>query len=418
MKGLKNVRPLLPAAAMLLTLVLGIIPSNAVAANAVTPGVAGAAAVGATWISIWSPFTGDSNNNSYTSYALGTSVDGPWTPVSSCGNGVPGPSAWRRCAIESLTPGAIYFVQVTFTDPDGVIGANPQVVGPIQTNPNSVAAASVGKATATVGPTTILVSVPIGNDSDANSSLSNVSIATSSGGPWTQVCYNGALISPALCSIHGLTRHTSYYIQVTVSDPDGVVGTNPQVIGPIHYTGLTDLALNKNITADPGWGCCSNPSQLVDGVVQYADWVNGFAWTGGTGDWGGGTPGFKQAVIDLGEAMTVNRMDVWPHDPSAVPTTWLVSTSTDGFNFTDAAATMSGNCRTPTLELLTAWYYPSCAQSATFPAVSARYVRFWSNDYSLFTVTGGCPTYIEVNGQEVCGIHEWISEIEVFGPNQ
>jgi len=383
---------------IVLLLLAAVSPTQAKTSNAVNPGPAAPAAVGATWISISSPFTEDANKNSYTSYAYGTSSSGPWTPA--CGNGVPGETAWRFCVIGSLTPGTSYYVQVTFVDPDGVIGTNPQIVGPIVTNSVSNPAVTVGTASALAEDTDILVTVPISNDSDMNSSVSNVSIATSSSGPWTQKCYSGTF-SPSLCSIHGLTKNTSYFIQVTVTDPDGVNGPNPQVIGPIHYKGLTDLALNKLIWADPGWGCCPNPSELVDGVIQYGDWTYGFAWTGGTGDWGGGTPGFKQATIDLGTTMSVNRMDWWAHDPLSVPTTWLVSVSTDNVNYSDVAGTVNGNCRAPALELDTAWNFPSCGQSATFTPVSARYVRFWTNDYTLFG-----------------GLHEWAVEIEVFGPGQ
>src|SRR5208282_2988537 len=178
------------------------------------------------------------------------------------------------------------------------------------------------------------VSIPIADDSDMNSGLQSVSIATTSDGPWTQKCGSTGSFSPEPCRIHGLIPGTNYWIQAVVSDPDGVVGTNPQVIGPVYYTGLADLALGQPITADPGWGCCSDPSELVDGVIQYPNWPYGFAWTGGLGDWGGGSPGIKQATIDLGSAQTVNRLDFWTHDPDNVPATWYVSVSTDGSTFT------------------------------------------------------------------------------------
>lgn len=388
-------------------------PSGDAAAvhNAVRPGRVMVRGIGATWISIATPFTWDSNQNSYTTYAYSRCDTGPW--IEACGNGIPGSSDWRICAFGSLTPSTTYFVLVTFVDPDGVIGPNQQIVGPIMTNPVSIIAATVGRATAAVRDTNILVYVPIGDDSNMNSSVSNVSVATSPDGPWTQKCYNGGLISPALCEVHGLTRNTDYWIQVNVSDPDGVNGINPQVIGPVHYTGLTDLALNKNITADPGWGCCPNPDELVDGVIQYPAWYYGFAWTGGTGDWGGGSPGFKQALIDLGTPTVVNRLDWWPHDGQSIPATSLVSVSTDGINFTDVTATITGNCRTPNEELDTGWYFASCSQRASFKPVRARWVRYWFDDYSEFDVNGGCP-----NGLEVCGIHGWATEIEVFGPEQ
>ena len=267
-----------------------------------TPGIPIAEGIGATWIQVYSPFSGDNNGNNYTTYEYATSSGGPWTM--SCGNGVPGDLAWRRCDLTGLTPATPYYVRTTFYDPDGINGPAAQVIGPITTDAVSNNFVTIGQATAQVEDTNILVSLPATDDANMNST-GTVSVATSAGGPWTQSCGSMANIGPKQCRVHGLTNGASYYLQVSITDPDGVTGTTPQVIGPILYTGLTDLALNQPITADPGWGCCSNPAQLVDGVIEAANWENGFAWTGGTGDWGGGTPGIKQATIDLQTAQSV-----------------------------------------------------------------------------------------------------------------
>ena len=294
--------------AFLLVVALGHSRVVAAPADAVTPQPATAQAGSATWITVSSPFTGDANGNSYTRYEYGTSNSGPW--ILACGDGTPGESAWRHCTIGGLTANTEYFVRVTFVDSDGVSGGNPQVTGPVRTGASAVMAVTVGTASATVQDTHLRVAAPTSGDADMDSRLESVDVATSLSGPWTQKCGPYASLNPKLCRVHGLTPGTDYWVRVTVGDPDGVSGSNPQVIGPIKYTGLANLALGKAITADPGWGCCPNPGHLVDGRIQNADWFYGFAWTGGTDCWAGGCPpGWKQATIDLGTAQQVSRLD-------------------------------------------------------------------------------------------------------------
>jgi hypothetical protein len=179
---------------------------------------------------------------------------------------------------------------------------------------------------------------------------------------------------------------------VTIWDPDGVTGAaNPQTLGPIRYSGVRNLALGKAITADPGWGCCSDPSQLVDGRIQNDNWGYGFAWWYPTGPW-------KQATIDLGAPTTFNRGVVWHHDPSGVPIAWKFQYSNDGSNWTDAYSNTAPVCRDATLEGASGtWYYPACGFDASFPPVTARYFRYTFDDSALFR-----------------GLHAWAVEIEVF----
>jgi hypothetical protein len=363
--------------------------------NATIPGLPFSDAVGATWIDVFSPFSGDANGDSYTTYEYANSSTGPWT--AGCNYGIPGDPDWRHCSFQGLTSATPYYVRVTFYDPDGVTGTNPQIIGPITTASTSNNFVTLGQATAKVEDTNILVTVPIADDANTNSG-GTVSVATSPSGPWTQRCSSLASIGPKLCRIHGLTTGTDYYLQVSVNDPDGVQGTNPQVIGPVHYTGLTDLSLGKPVTADPGWGCCSDPNQLTNGVINASNWMNGFAWTGGTGDWGGGGPGIKQATIDLQTAQTVGRVDWWVHaTDSGSPTTWNIAVSNDGSSFTQVFANTEVRCRTATQALQSAWWFPSCKLSGSFAPVTARYVRFSFDDTTLLG-----------------GFHGWATQIEVF----
>lgn len=43
--------------------------------------------------------------------------------------------------------------------------------------------------------------------------------------------------SPRVCVMSGLASDTNYWIKFTHSDPDGVIGTNPQIIGPFFLDG-------------------------------------------------------------------------------------------------------------------------------------------------------------------------------------
>lgn len=290
------------------------------------------------------------------------------------------------------------FWRINESNDNGVNGPNPQVLGPVHTKAVALNSATAMAATAQSMRTYLLVSAPVHDDANLNSTL-RVALATSDSGPWTQVCgpqTNG----PRQCRIHGLTNGVAYFVRVTNSDPDGVNGPRRQVIGPVLYTGLTNLVLNQAITADPGWGCCANPRELVNGRIQNNDWSYGFAWTGGTGGWGGGRPGNKHAIVNLGTVQSVTRLDVWTHDPGNVPLTWHVSVSTDGVTYTPVFSTSEARCRLAAEPLWeNYWGFPACGQSAQFRAVNAQFVQYVFDDTTLFD-----------------GIHGWAVELEVFGP--
>lgn len=348
------------------------------------------------WLAIQARYRGDDNGNSYTIFEVSENPTGPWTL--GCENGVPGFPEWRYCRLVDLTPDTDYYVQLTFVDPDGVVGTNPSVWGPIHTIASPFDALKVRTPQVTVQDTHILVTQPIAHDANRDGGMT-VDIGTSPTGPWTEKCGDYNVLNPKLCRIHSLTPGTDYYVQITVSDPDGVVGTNPNVLGPYHYDGLENLAFDKSISADPGWGCCSDPAELIDGRIQYPDWTHGFAWTGGTGNWGGGSPGWKQATIDLGSVQMVDRVESWTHNTGGTPLDWKIEVSTDGVTFSEVFYSSEPLCRTATETLEVSWRNPTCSHNATFAPVDAQFVRYSFDDTALFD-----------------GIHGWASELEVFGP--
>jgi hypothetical protein len=339
---------------------------------------------------VYSPFSGDANQNNYTTYEYSTSADGPWTWACTIG----GESWWRYCAITGLDS-TLYWVRVTFTDPDGVGGPypDPQIRNYWPQLPGN--AVTVKPASVTVRNTYLLVKTSIKWDANINSQ-GIVEVATDPNGPWTVKCAR-TTFAPKLCRIHGLTPFTPYWIRTTVTDPDGVNGRGVQVLGPFT-TRVGNLALGKAITADPGFGCCSDPEQLVDGLIQYPDWPYGFAWCGGTGNWCGTPPGWKQATIDLGSIQIIRRVDWWTHDPHNVPLSWKVEVSSDGLNYTEVFFTNEPRCRTETEVFSVSWNNPSCGHHAQFSPTTARYVRYSFDDSDLFN-----------------GVHGWGVELEVFG---
>ena len=370
------------------------------AGDATAAGAATAGAPSSTWIAWEAPFTGDDDRDGWTVVELGLAAGGPFDLGT---QKLPGPPEWRSHTYGGLTPDTDYYLQVTFVDPDGVTGANPQIVGPIRTLAAASNAVTLGSPTVEARETEIHVSLPISDDANTNS-YGTVEIATDPGGPWTERCgdpSNPRLpFHPKLCRLRSLTPGTDYWVRIDIADPDGISGTDPQVIGPINYAGRANVAAGMPITADPGWGCCPNPAQLVDGRIQYRYWTYGFAWTGGTSGYGGGAAGWKKATIDLGAPTTFDRVEVWLHDNNSPPIDWRVETSPDGASWTEAWSTTEPQCRGVGEQLQgTSWGYPACSQGAIFPPVTDRYVRYWFDDRTLFS-----------------GLHGWAVELEVFGP--
>ena len=383
------------------TLLLIWLSPPAKAGDETAAGTATVSVRSSTWFAVQTPFTGDDNGNGHTLYELGTSASGPFSTGASNGDRLSGSQQWRA-NVFNVSPSNTYYVRITFFDPDGVTGTNPQVIGPVTTPASAPNSVTVEAASAVVQDAEIYVSVSISDDSNRNSG-GVVEIATNPAGPWTRKAGSPSEANlpfhPKRARLRGLTPGTDYWVQVTITDPDGVNGTNAQIIGPIHYTGLENLALGRSIDASPGWGCCSSPSHLVDGRIQNDAWFFGFAWTGGTGCWAGGCPAGlnKYATVDLGAPTQFNRAVMWYHDPGSVPLVWKIQYSDDGVNFTDAYSNNQPVCRTSTDAIPGAWYYPGCAHDASFAPVTARYVRYLFDDSTLFG-----------------GIHGWATEFEVF----
>src|ERR1051326_502576 len=233
--------------------------------------ITNATARSSTWISVSAPFQGDANQNGYRHCEIRRSTTQTFTTNGSTAPYLAGSSEWSETYFV-VAPNTTYFLRCIYVDPDGVIGSHEQLIGPITTPRTGRDAVTVEPAVATVEKTEILVTVPIRDDANRNSS-GHIEIATSLSGPWTTRV--AALpFYPKQGRIRSLTPNTTYYVRVTITDPDGINGSDVQILGPIRYTGLQNLALGKPITADAAWGCCTNTAELVDGLIQAADWMS------------------------------------------------------------------------------------------------------------------------------------------------
>lgn len=242
----------------------------------VAPGPPTATATSCTQIAVSAPYADDTNGNSTTTVERGPSASGPWTSVcASLGGGSP-----RACAASGLTNATDYWFRVTFADPDGVNGSNPQVIGPTATADCRVLP---GTPTATVSSCSqIVVSAPYSADFDADSTTTT-SRGTSATGPWTAVCTNVAGASPRTCTDNGVTALGTWYYQVTFTDADGVAGTNPQVAGPY---------------ATPA--CTVTPTTVVSNAVQ----VSSCRQLTVTGTFTGDGDGDGAMKVDVGPSAT------------------------------------------------------------------------------------------------------------------
>ncbi len=79
-----------------------------------------------TQLTVTAHYTGDDNRDGGTSVEYNTADTWPGTVA--CSNITD--SLPRQCLVPGLTPGQSYWVRVTFSDPDGVSGPNPEVLGP------------------------------------------------------------------------------------------------------------------------------------------------------------------------------------------------------------------------------------------------------------------------------------------------
>ena len=101
------------------------------AGNSTTAGVAAATVSSCQQITVWAPFSGDDNADGTVKVEYNTSNS--WPGSLACAAAA-GPSP-RTCLATGLTASTLYYIRVTYSDPDGVTGTAVQVLPGSYTTP-------------------------------------------------------------------------------------------------------------------------------------------------------------------------------------------------------------------------------------------------------------------------------------------
>ncbi len=182
-------------------------------------------------IAVTAPYTGDGNANNTGSYRYRVNPAGAWVGPTNLAHSASPYSA----TISSLTCGTAYDVEFTYADADGIgSGTATQLVS----NVSLSNCATNGTASATVDACTqITASATFTNNGNGNGSTL-FERGPSGTGPWTAVSGCGAVggASPRICVDTTVAASTTYYYRATLSDPEGVSGTNPTAATGPHTT--------------------------------------------------------------------------------------------------------------------------------------------------------------------------------------
>jgi hypothetical protein len=223
--------------------------------NRTTTGVPAATAISNSVLSVSVPYTGDDNSTSSIAVEYKLSRDSNWT------NGVtvvPHSPSPFVATITGLEQAENYDVRVTFIDPDGALGDNPQTISMTRLQDYRTTTGEISAEGS--APSSIRITVPFFYD-DNRSGKMVLAYRKSSDTTWMiglgPVPY---LTSPHQSFIKGLTPNTVYDIKVTYLDPDGVVGMAEQVVygvitPPSKLIHNSLNANNKGYWAEyGGWG--------------------------------------------------------------------------------------------------------------------------------------------------------------------
>lgn len=180
-------------------------------------------------ISIRAPFSGDANENGSAGLMHKLSADTAWVDDGSMTRGLTEFSA----TITDLNDDTDYDIKVTYVDPDGVIGSNPQIVA-VHTLSTKT---TTGQLCETHTYNSINVTATYSGDADSDGSAS-LEYKLSSEVNWTGFGMMTKVDSAYFATVTELLSDTDYDIRVIYNDPDGVNGTNPLILSNIHTTAI------------------------------------------------------------------------------------------------------------------------------------------------------------------------------------
>jgi hypothetical protein len=149
-----------------------------------------------------------------------------------------------------LAPGTYYYRIFEYSDCLKYATSAPWTEAIPIVSANQTAA---GTATATLdSATSIAVTMPYSYDSNTNNTYT-VDYKLSSSGTWTNWVTNAShSVSPYTVTITGLEDKQTYDVRCTYNDPDGVAGSNPQIISGIIL--VNNLLHNSITTGSTKWG--------------------------------------------------------------------------------------------------------------------------------------------------------------------
>ena len=204
-----------------------------------TPGATPSLAVSA-------PYTNDADGDNTLSYRYRVSAGTYGTSTN-----VTHAASPYSFTISGLTCGTAYDVEVTYNDPDTVTGTNPQTVTATPTNCTSTGTVTAAQTTGATP--SIALSAPYTNDANANNTGSYRYRPTA--GAWVGPTSLTHAASPYTATISNLTCGTTYEVEFTYADSDGVSGTATQTV--------TGIAVSNCATAGTPAATVNSCSQIT-----------------------------------------------------------------------------------------------------------------------------------------------------------
>lgn len=286
------------------------------ASNLTTAGIVTASPSGCAAIAVSAPYTNDANGNNTLSYRTRTpSGTGIWSAATPLAHSA-SPYAF---SLTGLTHGATYDVEVTYVDANGVTGTALQTVSNVTVG-GACSAAGAATATQTPGATpSIAVSAPYTQDTNANNTLSYRYRPVA--GAWVGPTALAHAASPYAFALSGLTCGSSYDVEVTYLDADGIgSGTAVQTVLAVALTNCTLAGTPTAVVNSCTQVTVSAPhTQNADGdgttSFERGPTATG-AWTSACAGVTGASP---RTCVDTGVlASSTNYYRVTYADPDAV----------------------------------------------------------------------------------------------------
>ncbi len=212
-----------------------------------TPGLATATAAGSTSILVTMPYTDDMDGDNSYSIRYKLSSSGTWGGSTNYGHS----ASPFTTTLSPLTDSQVYDVEMTYSDPDGVISNATQTAWNVVLGPSVKTTA--GNASARPTPAGVKVKMPYYNDTNRTSQYTVEYKLTSNPSYSSWVTSAPTVTSPYTTTITGLTT-TRYDVRVTYLDPtDGVVAGAKGATQTFLYIPANSLLHNTYTTVSSKW---------------------------------------------------------------------------------------------------------------------------------------------------------------------